>query len=137
MPTHFFRCCTLSAKQYFEAFPGGLLSNNVYDALRNPFAVEVFKLFLSEEDDGGGSGVLAFIPTTAHSRKGIHQAIYSQAFIAIVAEDLTISSDIANQKRIASMLAVAKMGLISFSLCPLQFHLFFLRKKEGLQWKRA
>jgi hypothetical protein len=39
---------------------------------------------LSEEDDGGRSGVLAFIPATAHSREDVYQSIHSQAFVAIV-----------------------------------------------------
>jgi hypothetical protein len=35
------------------------------------------------------------------------------------------------------MLAMAKMGLNSFSLCPRQFRLSFLKKKEALRWKEG
>jgi hypothetical protein len=35
------------------------------------------------------------------------------------------------------MLAVANMGLISFSLCPRQFRLSSPKKKKALQWRKA
>ena len=69
---------TLAAKQHLEAFAGGLLGINVYNAAWKPFAVQSFQLFLSQEDDGLGSGLQAFVTAfDAHARERIGKAVRS------------------------------------------------------------
>ena len=77
---HFLGSSAFTAKQHLEAFARGLLSVDVYNAARQPFAIQRLKLFLREKYNGLGSGVQALVPPCrAHARQHILETVVSQA----------------------------------------------------------